>query len=819
MRRRRGSYRAGLVLAAAMLPIVAVALGGATQPWTQAVVLLHLGLLVLLSPPKASLGWKLNAVFGLLAALPALAFLPADWFGPVEWRNYVTEELGIVVSPRLTPQPWLTLDAWVLFLAGLTWFYWLLSIRWTSIERARLARWMAGGVVLLAGVCLAFRASNFAPELWEAERGFGPFPNRNQTGNFFALGSLLLLARAHLDLRRRSSPWIGLGWVAGWMVVAAAVFAANSRAGVLLLFGGAALYLAGISWLGARQSRHLESADEEEEDEESEVQEMEVAAAQRRERFVRTLALGASLLLLAAGAFFLLGGETLKRFRSKADPITGGDPNDVGFRLLIQRDALDLGAASAWPGTGLGNMSSLLTLYRQRSAVPARGIHPESDWVWLRVELGWLAPGLFALGGVLLLLRIFPLHRGRVEPIRLAGLVVLAGFVVHGFFDVSGHRVGSAFAALGIIALAVPRTEAPARLSRAPLTLAGALLTGLGVVWLAAVWQRADYPGTVGALNHQVLAYEAVTRGQPTLAIEHVSRSLRWAPLNYHGYLLRAEIGAALHASAAEVEDDFMRARGLERQSPVPPLREARAWLKWQPARAVHALAEACSRSPAEAQKFIDSVLMASSEVKDPAFQQVLRAWVREDVTRLLAFFRWGRPEEIRVELDRVLAEDPELRTLKGGQLVQFLAGWARHGDPRGLLTAVEAHPEWQTVAWESWALAAARSGDARRACEIAHRFAPAPALPAVATDDPIQLLEREVVRQPDEVVRVYQLFQALLKAERPADAVQVIARVTAQPRVPAYLHYVEAGARAKRGDFERAWECWQRYFAATRAS
>ncbi|MBS0659651.1 MAG: hypothetical protein JSR82_15525 [Verrucomicrobia bacterium] len=821
MRRRRSGHRAGLVLGAAALPIVAVLLGGATQPWTQGIVLAGLGLLVLLAPPRSQLGGALTGTFLILALLPGLAFLPARWFGEIGWRRLLTEELGLVISDRLTPQPWLTLDAWILWGAGLTWLYWLLTVRWTNIERARLARWLALGVVLVAALCLAFRATGYVPRIWEAERGFGPFPNRNQTGNFFALGALLLLARAHLDFRRRAKPWVGLGWIAGWLLVAGAVFQSNSRAGVLLLFGGAAVYLAGIAWLGARQAHHLESegqADEEDE-EESEPDEVDQEARQRREQMVRTLALGATLLLVGASAFFLVGGDTLQRFRSKADPLTGENPNDLRFRLLIQGDALDLGAASAWPGTGLGNMSALLTLYRNRAALPARGIHPESDWVWLRVELGWLGVAVVLIGTGLILRRIFPLRRGGVEPIRLAGLVALAGLALHGLVDVSGHRVGSAFSALAIIALAVPAAPVAGRFLRLPLLGLGGLFAALGVIWSLAVWERSDYPGTIGAQNHLALAYEAVPRGQPTLAVEHVTRALRWAPLDHYGYLVRAELGAALRLSTMAVEDDFARASGLERQSPIPPLREAQAWLKWQPVRSIKALAEACARSPRQEREFLHSLLGQMNSIRDDGFRQVLRGWMREDANRLLAFLQWGHPEEVKEEVRLVLEADPALRGFSRPQLVELFSAWSRHGDALALLRAFDQRPEWQTIAWESWATAAARAGESRRACEIALRFAPAPPLPEVASDESIPHLEREVVRQPDQVVRVYQLFQALLKAGRPGDAVQVIARVTAQTKVPAYMHYVEAGARAQHGDFERAWECWQRYFAALRPS
>lgn len=818
-RRRRSGHRAGLVMAAAALPILAVLLGGATQPWTQGIVLGMLGLLIVLAPPRSNLGATFNALFGSLAFLPALSFLPASWFGETPWRRVLTDELGLVFSPRLTPQPWLTLDAWILWLAALAWLYWLLSIRWTTIERARLARWLALGVVSVAVLSLIFKAMNYAPALWEAERGFGPFPNRNQTANFFGLGSLLLLARAHLDFRRRAKPWVGLAWICGWLVVAGATFQTNSRAGVLLLFGGAALYLGGIAWLGARQARHLESEASGEESEDDEPSEVDHESTQRREALVRTLALGATLLLVGATGFFLLGGETLQRFGSKADPLTGENPNDLRFRLLIQRDALDLGADSPWPGIGLGNMSSLLTFYRTRSAIPARGIHPESDWVWLRVEMGWLALGLSALAVVLLLRRILPFHRGGVEPIRLAGFVALFGFALHGLVDVSGHRVGSAFAALAVIGLAVRPSNGAVGLLRLPSLLLGCLLSAVGVVWAVAVWERADYPGTIGVQSHMKLAYEAVQRGQPTLALEHVNRSLRWAPLNYHGYLFRAELGIALRQSTASVEDDFARASGLERQSPIPPLREARAWLKWQPARAIKAISEACVRSPREERNFLRELLSLVHSMEDQNFRQLLRGWMREDVNRLLVFLRGAKPEEVKDEVERMLEADRSLRSFSRPQLLEFLAAWARHGDAGTLLQTLEERPELQVAAWESWAGAAARTGEVKKACEIAQRFAPVPTLPEVASDESIAHLEREVIRQPDQVVRVYQLFQALLKAGRPGDAVQVISRVTQQSRMPAYMYYVEATARTKHGDFERAWECWQRYLAATRAS
>ncbi len=816
--RRRARHRGGLVAAAACLPLLAVTLGGGQAPWAAGAVLLVLGELLLFAPPSGALGRRLSFVLGGLALLPALTFLPADWFGPIGWRDYLQNELGLILSLKLTPQPWLTLDAWILLLAGLAWTWWLLAIRWTGVERARLARWMALGVALLALVCLIFRIAGFAPEMWEAERRFGPFANRNQTANFFALGSLLLLARAHLDFRRRPDPWMGLAWLGGWTIVAAAVFTSYSRAGVLLLFGGAAAYLGGVAWLGVKQSRHLES----DEDDEADVAEDEPAvapdleAAATRERTVRTLAFGASLMLLLAAAFLSFGGGTLERFRATKDP-RGAVDDGLGFRLQLQADALDLGSASAWPGIGLGNVGDLLSQTRTRTRLPSRAIHPESDWVWMRVEMGWAAVALAAAGIAFLVWRILPLRRGGVEPVRLAGLIVLAGFVVHGFIDVSGHRLGTALWAIAIVSLAVPRVARSVAPWHFPFRLAGAAFAVIGFVWMAAAWQQADFPGNLGASNGKARAYEAVQQGDVTAALQQVTRALRWAPLDYHAYQLRAEIGAAVRADVVAVADDFARARGLERQSTIPPTREALRWLKWRPERAVGALDEACRRSPAETELFITQFMGYAIETDDPIFRQELRAWARNDLTRLVPYLRSARPEEARAEIDDLVARDPALRTASASQLPRLLLAWAASGDAAALATAFEQHPEWQGVAWDAWALATARAGSPERACQLALRFAPPPALPQTSSEESIITLERDLMRHPDDLVKAYELAHALMKAGRTAEAATTLARVTSQPRVPAFLHYVEAAARTKQGEFDRAWECWQRYLRASR--
>ena len=73
-------------LAVPALPVLACFLGGATQKWGEGIVVALLGLILLVHPPKLSLGPWLNLVMLALLACAATAFLPANWFSLPAWR-------------------------------------------------------------------------------------------------------------------------------------------------------------------------------------------------------------------------------------------------------------------------------------------------------------------------------------------------------------------------------------------------------------------------------------------------------------------------------------------------------------------------------------------------------------------------------------------------------------------------------------------------------------------------------------------------------------------------------------------------------------
>src|SRR6266480_8030203 len=227
----------------ALLPVLACFLGGATQKWEEGLVITLLALCLLVRPPRFSLGALTNLVLLTLFILAAVAFLPARWFFRPEWRAAFVNDFGIQLPSTLTPQPWITLSYLVSFAAGLSWLY-VVSTQDLELREARLQlRLFTSGIALLAAISIAFYLAHTTLAFWHNERNFGPFPNRNQTGDLFGLTAIMILAWGQDDLRKRRKRWIV--WILALVLIVAATILNFSLSGIGILAAGSAF------WLGA----------------------------------------------------------------------------------------------------------------------------------------------------------------------------------------------------------------------------------------------------------------------------------------------------------------------------------------------------------------------------------------------------------------------------------------------------------------------------------------------------------------------------------------------------------------------------------------
>src|SRR5713101_3881240 len=322
----------------ALLPVFACFLGGATQKWGEGIVVALLGLYLLANPPRFSLGLALNLVLLALLISAAVAFLPASWFFQPAWRASYVNDFGISLPTTLTPQPWITLTCLFSFVAGLSWLY-LVCAQQLELREARLQlRLFTAGVVVLAAICILFWLRHGSPPFWHNERNFGPFPNRNQTGNLFGLTAVIILACGQDDLRKGRKRWIV--WILALVLIVAAIISNFSRSGIGILVAGSAF------WLGAFAFR---------------------------QRSPSRLALGFSFFLLLLTALLLFGGQTFERFHLRGFGSVGVSAD---FRWRIFHDAFQLIRDSPWCGIGFGNFESVFAIFRDASLNEMRALHP-----------------------------------------------------------------------------------------------------------------------------------------------------------------------------------------------------------------------------------------------------------------------------------------------------------------------------------------------------------------------------------------------------------------------------------------------------------
>jgi O-antigen ligase/tetratricopeptide (TPR) repeat protein len=757
------------------LPVLACFLGGATEKWSEGIVVGLLGLILLASPPRFSLGRGLNVILLTIIACAATAFLPASWFWQPAWRLVLESDFGISLPGTLSPQPWLSFGCFVSFLAGLSWLYYVSALDLELREVRQQLRFFAAGIVLLAALCLALNHAHTALPFWHNQRGFGPFPNRNQTANLFGLTAIVILACGQDDIRHSRKRW--MVWLLGLAILVAAIVLDFSRAGILILVVGSA------SWLGAFALR---------------------------KGSVAQIALGLSALLILLTVMLVFGGQTLERFHLRS-----GEAGDVAgdLRWGIFHDALQLIRASPWCGIGFGNFDGVFAVFRDASLTGARTIHPESDWFWLWVEAGWPAVLLAIAAIVILVRRVFPLQEGTNQRFRVATLIAAILFVLHGVVDVSGHRVGTAFAAIFLFGMTLrrPAQLGPSRLGPIVFRAIGLLFLAAGISWVVATRYEMSLPGGVGVENEM---HKASTTSQGRNfgeAIQRTTHALEWAPLKWQIYFSRALAKVGAKRPASDALDDFRRARFLEPNAYEVPYQEGIVWLAAEPSLAVTAWREALRRVGSQRLEIYGHMLALASQ-HNPAVRRGLEeiGMVHHDLA--LIYLQGAAGADFMTALHRLLEHDATLQTLSATEKLTFFSLWAERGDLDELVRVVGTHPDWMEYAWRAVAKLHARRTDFRGAFELVRRFGEMPPLPEAAADSSLEQLRQAFHARPDDVGAGYKLYREQMREGKVDEALMTARHFTELGGCPPYFHVLEANAWAAKENWERAWNAWEKF-------
>jgi len=752
-----------------VLTLVALAptLGGCTKLWAAASLAIGTGLLFLIAPPKRSLGTFPNIVFVSLIALALIAFLPARWFAFPDWRA-VLEKLGAQIPPTVSAQPWLTWQSTLQFLLGLSWCYYLLATDYNLARRRK--AWIFVGLLII-GLSAAVTVANFLQSrvpFWPHTPQFGFFPNRNHTSNVLGIGGILVYVLALDGFARKQCHW--WMWIAGLSVICSALILDYSRAGIILFGGGI------VAW----HLYWLISSDE---------------------KGRPLIAMAGILVLLILGIWN--GGKTFSRFLGQESDFF----SPSNGRLAIYRDALDLTARAPLTGIGLFNFGYVFSTAQTHSIGEDIAAHPESDWLWAAVELGWLAPILTLTLFIWWICRCFPFDPGSFRLLRFGSMVCGCGFALHAFFDVPGHHIGAILPTLLLAGTALHPNQAYKHSNAIPLLfqLTGIVLVVGATFSFCSLAGSSILPTDVTVDHWQKQIDRALDDEDYEIVNSMATRALKIAPLEWSLYYDRGAAEVHLHSTTA-AQHDFAIARFLLPQWPELWWKEGVTWaVVGEMDEAFASWTRMLRHFPEQAPRLYADIY---GLIRDRA--ELVDRWRllgADNPKCVLVFLQNASPAEFRVEVDRLLNVNPDLKALDSSEKLKLFEAWYENGNKLELAEALQKNANWRAIAWKQLALVYADYGDYQNACATVREFGKIPRVPEAPTQAMVADLELQARLHPADIDIAAALCLALAKDDDRTE--EALARLQALHNVkgfPDYLRNLEAQLWEQKANWANAW-------------
>ncbi|HYF35690.1 MAG TPA: O-antigen ligase family protein [Prosthecobacter sp.] len=724
------------------------------------------------------------AALFVLASAPLAALLPAEWLGGMpEWRTRLVSEWSLHLGKAVTPQPAVTIEAWLVMICGLFWLWGCLGQGFNESQRRLAMRCLTLGGGLFAGLSMLEHWNHIEISWWPRDErswggGFGPFANRNHISSLCAVTAVLAAAVAHDSFRRRSRWWIAALLAFGACL--GAILVNTSRGGLLLFFVGMTLWLA--------------------------------TSAMHR-GFIRNAAIWVSIIIATGSIVLVSGGNLSQRLKS------GIRLENLGadFRVLLFRDAIRMTADAPVTGTGLGNFSAVFPQTTTMDQPALRFLHPESDVLWFLVEGGLLSfvPLLFLAGWLTTMSgpwRSRGEKRSRADRRlrRAAGVAALVA-MLHSFVDVPMHGIAYFMVAGLLIGLAVRPASLGAAggwVHRWAFRLGGLVVGGLGICWIGIAQDRLEPPvaSTARQLHRQAL--KKTRDRQPAAAMVLVERALKLTPLEYGLHHMRAQLRLQLGQSSQRALHDFGLARAIEPNVANFCYWEGSYWLAYDPILATVPWREWVRRSRGRAESLWGGYRQMVLDAEPfPEVISTLRQMAVTPAMKLIFLMAAKPGPEWQKCLDQLLAEQPNLEVFDAEQSQHLFAVWDRVGDRQALISALESHPAWQVHGWRILAGEYVRRGDFQKAYQIAAKHQPQRVRPPPVSGASIETLRRELVLKPNDPRPGIELFYALQAKGEREEALYALQKVSQMPSAPVYVKQELAALLAEKGDYRGAWE------------
>ncbi len=462
---------------------------------------------------------------------------------------------------------------------------------------------------------------------FSGQANFGLLPNRNHTATLLVVGSIISFGLMQWELARGHRLGGVLAALWGAPSLAAVLFFSTSRAGVVFLVVGFALWAIGAAGTAVKRRTALGAAG----------------------------VLGAFLLVL-----FVLGGTTVRdrlgKLWSDVMQMEAGDGEmrQVDFRQPVFRDTLRMIQDAPLTGQGLGHFEFVFPHYREASLSSSRVLHPESDWLMVAAESG--IPAVVALLG-LVTWYFVRCWRGRQDNgglLRWTAASAIGAALTHGIIDVPWHRPALGWFLLIVALVSIPPSGVLLRrpwLWRIPQILLGAALLTAGLhLWRSANTSR---PPLVYRWEGYSAELKALLEARKFDDGEFVAReAIGDFPLQYQAYYWRAAFLRMFEATDGEMRQDAVAGRFVEPVLPRVAAEQAQVW------EGIDDLAEAEARTEAirRAERIdlqvsqgnsalgqLETALRASRQ--RPGVQTALRQAVQNRPTLFAHWLRHANPE------------------------------------------------------------------------------------------------------------------------------------------------------------------------------
>ncbi|MGJ8654202.1 MAG: O-antigen ligase family protein [Opitutaceae bacterium] len=760
--------------------VVLVLFGGSHNVLALGVSLILPGVALFLRPPESGLGKRVDfAVVGFVACL-LFAFVPPLFWSSPNWRAQAAQDFGIDLPSILSVQPWVSLEACFMAVAGLAWFYAATSWSINASGRKRLFVVMSFVVAGLASFVIWGNLYGFRYPGAEESQVFSFFENQNLTANFLVLAGVASFAFTIEGLRGRKLLYL-IGAAAGGLCLAALILS-NCRSGVFLFFTGIGVWF--LTRLRAKSVPKL-------------------------------FKVWFPLVLIAFSAVIVSNSGSVTRIKNFLTAPTAWEQEN---RALIYQDSLGMFTDAPIFGHGVGTFAAVFPQYREHSRHFQAALHPESDVFWLVSEVGLLGTGLFIWFIVSYFLKCRGLSYGRSGAYRIIAFVAVVIFCIHSLVDVPGHHPGTVYFAILFAALALPTSShEPSKLKPVIWRGLGVVLVLMGSVWFVSGLFNTPWHSSVAKSLHKQNAEEYSSGKDYKSAIFSIDSVISSHPLDWQSYFSRAQLRIASTGEGAEVDADFRRARFVEPTLGQFCVEEGFIWLPYDKDRAVSAWEEALSSELEDKEETYLRFLQAGTE--DPDLMPRLVELSKVGPEYRAKIFAFLRGQQFIDELEHELAIDPVLGHFSEQQREEIIKAWIWFGDLDSVQAFIQRHEMELEDAWWFWSLIMKERADFSAAVDYARENMPIPEIPKVSmAEATLTRLSREFAVMPSDVAKGTALLSQYIDKENYDSALDVADAILMVRNPPAYIYYWRAEVLYQLGRNLESWNSFNAYMEATQA-